>query len=618
VKTKTCALAFAAAAALLVPSSAAQAECKLQKVGEVPVTMEGLRAVVSVKINGHDAKLFVDTGAFFSTVSDEAAKAFAMRPTVAPFGLEIRGVGGVSRDARAVRADEFTFANAGFRNIEFLVGGRVGRGEIAGLVGENIFGPFDVEYDFANGAIRFFKPEGCGDSNLAYWSAGQALSRTRLDVPGRFLQQVKTTAEVDGHTIRVTLDSGAPLSTLNRNAASRAGVQISSDGVVAAGIGHGIYGQGYETFLAPFSSFKIGDEEIKNTRLRIADMHLDDSDMLLGMDFFLSHRILVSSSQHRLYFTYNGGPVFRLDQASQRQAQAAATAAPTASDAAPGVAVATATAPPATPTAGEEPKTAADFARRASAFAARREYQPAIDDYGRAIALEPENAKHYRARAMVRLAARQPVLAMADLDESLKREPNDPEALMTRGELYLTTRDPARAKVDFDAAMKLAPANTNLVQQAGVAFARAGFYEDAIRQMDTWIAAHPKDEDLPAALGARCYARAAWGKELDLALADCDVAMRKDKTSLTMQTRALVLLRMDRLDEAIAQYTAAIKAQPRAARALYGRGLAELKKGDKAASDADLAAALAIAPNLTQEYRRFGLAPETGATPAKS
>jgi tetratricopeptide (TPR) repeat protein len=92
--------------------------------------------------------------------------------------------------------------------------------------------------------------------------------------------------------------------------------------------------------------------------------------------------------------------------------------------------------------------------------------------------------------------------------------------------------------------------------------------------------------------------------------------MRKDKTSLTMQTRGLVLLRMDKLDEAIAQYTAAIKAQPRAARALYGRGLAELKKGQKAEGDADLAAALAIAPGLTAEYRRLGLAPDRA--PAKS
>jgi hypothetical protein len=32
--------------------------------------------------------------------------------------------------------------------------------------------------------------------------------------------------------------------------------------------------------------------------------------MLLGADFFLSHRIFVSNEQHKVYFTYNGGPVF--------------------------------------------------------------------------------------------------------------------------------------------------------------------------------------------------------------------------------------------------------------------------------------------------------------------
>jgi hypothetical protein len=32
--------------------------------------------------------------------------------------------------------------------------------------------------------------------------------------------------------------------------------------------------------------------------------------MLIGRDFFISHRILFAESQRRLYFTYVGGPVF--------------------------------------------------------------------------------------------------------------------------------------------------------------------------------------------------------------------------------------------------------------------------------------------------------------------
>jgi hypothetical protein len=34
------------------------------------------------------------------------------------------------------------------------------------------------------------------------------------------------------------------------------------------------------------------------------------SSMLLGGDFLRSHRVLVAHSQHRIYFTHNGGRVF--------------------------------------------------------------------------------------------------------------------------------------------------------------------------------------------------------------------------------------------------------------------------------------------------------------------
>src|SRR5205814_2283760 len=102
-------------------------------------------------------------------------------------------------------------------------------------------------------------------------------------------------------------------------------------------------------------------------------------------DFFLSHRVLVSNSQKKVYFTYNGGPVFRLERqpGSQKVAQ---------SEPAPVIA--------APPTAGP---TAAELVRRAAASAARRDFAAAIADYGRAIELEPNNAAAYQARALVRL-----------------------------------------------------------------------------------------------------------------------------------------------------------------------------------------------------------------------
>ncbi|MBS0359937.1 MAG: tetratricopeptide repeat protein [Proteobacteria bacterium] len=601
--------AAALAAGLFAAATAAQADCKFQKIAELPVTMEGMRPVIDIQVNGKNARFIVDTGAFFSGVTDAAGERFAMKHSTAPFGMTASGIGGQVRDVRAMRADTVTFAGVGFRNMDFITLPRMDEG-ISGLIGENLMGPFDVEYDFANGVIRYFKPEGCGYStNLAYWSKGMALSKlSMLDInPGAsFTLKVITSAKVDGHTIHVQWDSGAGVSLVSRAAAAKAGITVNSAGVVEAGVGHGVQGRGLEYYRAPFQSFAIGDEEIKNTQLFVTNSEINPGvDMLLGPDFFLSHRVLISNSQKAVYFTYNGGSVFRLDSQPQRQAAAAPPASPTA----PGGVLAT---------SDQEPTTASEFARRGAARTSRRDFANAVADYTQAITLEPDNGAYYRARGMARLQARQPVLAMADLDEALKRQPNDPEALLRRGELYLASRDTTRARADFEQAIKLAPDRPDLPALIGQVYVGAGQYDLATAQLDGWLAAHPKDENVGQILTARCYARAASGKELDKALADCDQAVRKDSNSRALQTRALVLLRLNRLDEAIAQYTAALKAQPRDAAALYGRGLAEARKGDKAASDADIATATGIAQNVGIQFKRMGLEPGGAAAPAKS
>jgi hypothetical protein len=35
-------------------------------------------------------------------------------------------------------------------------------------------------------------------------------------------------------------------------------------------------------------------------------------DLLLGADFFLSHRVYIASNPRGVYFTYSGGPLFNL------------------------------------------------------------------------------------------------------------------------------------------------------------------------------------------------------------------------------------------------------------------------------------------------------------------
>ena len=41
--------------------------------------------------------------------------------------------------------------------------------------------------------------------------------------------------------------------------------------------------------------------------------------MLLGADFLRAHRVLVAHSQRKMYFTYEGGPVFQPRAAEARR-----------------------------------------------------------------------------------------------------------------------------------------------------------------------------------------------------------------------------------------------------------------------------------------------------------
>jgi hypothetical protein len=76
-------------------------------------------------------------------------------------------------------------------------------------------------------------------------------------------------------------------------------------------------------YKATFSNIDLGDEKIKTAELAVTDLGGREEGpsigtrtgggglpMLLGADFLHSHHVLIASSQDRIYFTYNGGPVF--------------------------------------------------------------------------------------------------------------------------------------------------------------------------------------------------------------------------------------------------------------------------------------------------------------------
>ncbi len=607
-------ISLTAALSLAICPLFASAKCQLAKLVDLPITMSGMRPTITAKINGADARFALDSGAFYSIISSATAAQFQLRLRPTPYGLRVRGVGG-SADTSLAVVKVFTLAGIPLHDVEFLVGGSEIGGDSIGLLGQNFLEKWDVEYDLARGVVRLFKAEDCKHTLLAYWTTpGQDVSMMDIGYTTPLQPHTTGRAFINGAKIVVMFDTGAWNSVLSLKAAARAGVKPDTAGVVDAGYSTGIGRGRVKTYIAQFSSFKIGDgEEIKNARLPIADINLDEGDMLLGADFFLSHHVYVANSQHRLYLTYNGGPVFNLSKKVPADVGADADAhladEPAAASAHPADEAAAANAHPT-----EEPADAAAYSRRGAAFLGRRDFQHAIADFTRASEMNPNEAEYWYLRGMAHWQNQQPIPALSDFDRTLELNSNYLAARISRAQMRLGHKDIADAVADLDAADRVAAKQDDARFMLAHLYGQADLPARAVAQLDLWIANHPDDSKMIDALHGRCRLRAVQGEELAKALSDCNAAYRlSDKSSpLTAQileSRGLVRLRLGDNDKAIADYDESLKLAPKNARSLYGRGVAKIRKQKAADGEADLARATALSSTVADEFKRHGIAP---------
>jgi tetratricopeptide (TPR) repeat protein/predicted aspartyl protease len=590
--------------------------CVLGGIAEFPITMVDLRPQMTAKINGTDVRLMVDSGAFWSIISPASAAELNLITRPAPIEFFMRGANG-SASTSLAKVKEFTIPGATLHNIDFLVGGsQIDSGSV-GVLGQNVLHYADVEFDLGQGVVRLIKPVGCGGKKpLAYWAAKSGAPYSEINIESRErTSSAISHASINGTDIRVLFDSGAGVSTLTLKAAARVGIRPDSPGVMPGGLTGGFGRNMVPSYIAPLENFKIGDEEIRHTRLRIADLDFGDADMLIGPDFFLSHRIYVANSQQKLYFTYNGGPVFNLTHLNTGAAPAVPDSPATPStvgDAAP-VAVAPQDRSPGQSKMADKDG-AADFSRRGTAMAARGDYEHALIALTQACELAPDDPEYVfqRSRLYMRMGNR--VLAGKDLDQTLKLNPQHVAALVSRAELLLANGDMTGATADLDSASREATKQADVRYEMAAAYARADRLSAAVEQYDLWIAAHVDDDRIPYAQNESCWARALVGSDLSLALKDCNAALKRAKKGSPFygqvsDSRGLVFLRLGDYPKSIADYDGAIAIAPKTAWSWYGRGIDKLRQQQTAAGDADIAQAKSLFSKIGEEATHYGIVP---------
>ena len=250
------------------------------------------------------------------------------------------------------------------------------------------------------------------------------------------------------------------------------------------------------------------------------------------------------------------------------------------------------------------PKNSYAYVGAANVYSAMHRDAEAMRAYDQALALKPE-AYIYLNRSVRRpktdVAGRR-----ADLDAALKLQPDFTEAIEEQAKLQADNGDLPGAISTYSAALSKTPDDPTLLTGRGIAYARSGNKAEADADFE-----RARGEMAGAeALNNICWAKATAGVALESALKDCNAALAKTPDiPAYLDSRGLVLLRLGRLDDAIADYDRALAASPTMASSQYGRAVAWARKGDRTRSDADAAAAAAMKAdtNVEANYAGYGI-----------
>ncbi|MBL8643132.1 MAG: tetratricopeptide repeat protein, partial [Rhodospirillaceae bacterium] len=171
------------------------------------------------------------------------------------------------------------------------------------------------------------------------------------------------------------------------------------------------------------------------------------------------------------------------------------------------------------------PRQAIAYNNRGIALNDLKQYDNAISDFDQAIALQPQNAEANYNKGRAQFAAGRSVDALGSLRQAVRLRPNYPEAHQMLGTVHAAQHDQAAALQAFDQAATLQPQWPDAHFNRGSALAELQRPHDALAAFDKAIALNPSHAD-------------------------------------ALNNRGNVLRLLKRYDEALADFTRAAQARP--------------------------------------------------------
>jgi clan AA aspartic protease (TIGR02281 family) len=318
----------AGAAMMLIAVSLAGAvkadgKCTLRQIGELTVAPGSLVPVIQAEVDGKPVQMVIDTGSSATSLTKRTAAKLGL--TVKQLDYEKMYEGRGEETVGEVGIKSFKVGPLAANNLNLMISGE---GSEGGELGIQFLRQSDIEFDLPEGKVRFFKPEGCEGDQVVYWGKAYAVAPISTN---NNLGEIDVWVKVSGQPVLAEMATG-----MDRSVVTPAAARFSMTGPATRTT---LGGNAVEGEVATFESFSFGDETIRNAKIGVADLFRKDRqvlvgsriatevvhrpDMVLGADFFHSHRIYISKSQNKVYVSYMGGPVFDTRSAAPANESAA-------------------------------------------------------------------------------------------------------------------------------------------------------------------------------------------------------------------------------------------------------------------------------------------------------
>ena len=246
----------------------------------------------------------------------------------------------------------------------------------------------------------------------------------------------------------------------------------------------------------------------------------------------------------------------------------------------------------------------------------KSEYQQVLEVADRIIKKSPNNSEGFRFRAGARRNLKDAKGAREDFDRALEIDPKNLRAWHGRGILRRQQNDLPGALADVSRALELGPNYTNGLDTRAQIYFELKEYKKSIADSSKALELAP---GYPLYLVKRGLALEATG-DLNGALKDFEAVLSKSANDgSALEGRGNVLSKLKRFEEAIPEYTKALKAGRSPGYVLLQRGKAYQARGMKADAEKDLVQALQKNPESRETRELLAkLRQEPGQEAARS